>query len=299
MSSIQFSGLSEFVRVVELRSFKLAAESLGVSKPAISKSISRLESRLGVILLNRTTRSVSPTYEGELFYLRCRKIIDDMHDSIDEVMSFRQNPKGVLRIDCVVAVGQLLLVPALPKFLKKHPDILIDLRLNDHVVDMVEENVDVVIRIGIPKQSELIARRVLQSRMIVAGAPEYLTRHGIPTDPKDLANFDCLKFIKPDGRIDDWLFLQEDAQNVQLQESKKVLLNSAISLVDLAVSGVGLVQLMDFIISKELQAGSLQEVLSDYSAPSLPIYIGYHRNRYLSTKVRFFIDFLNEHVFKV
>ncbi|BEU77989.1 LysR family transcriptional regulator [Enterobacter asburiae] len=287
-----FSGLIEFVRIVELRSFKKAAESLNLSKSAVSKSILRLETRIGVRLLNRTTRSVSPTYEGELFYWDCKKIIEAMSDSIDNVVSYRNVPKGKIRVESVVSFGNRILVPALPEFFRLYPEISLDLRLNDHLVDMNEDNIDVVIRIGTPRDPNLIAREILSSRMVLAAAPDYLKSRGMPVNPLQLNEYKCLKYSLPDGRTYNWKFMMDGLASV-IQTPDKIEINNTKALIDLAVSGQGVIQLMDFIIEPELSSGALIEILPDFSTPSVPVYIGYRHNRYMSSKVRAFIDFIS------
>ncbi|HEC5301893.1 TPA: LysR family transcriptional regulator [Enterobacter asburiae] len=287
-----FSGLIEFVRIVELRSFKKAGESLNLSKSAVSKSILRLETRLGVRLLNRTTRSVSPTHEGELFYWDCKKIFQSMNDSIDNVVSYRSTPKGKIRVESVVSFGDLILVPALPEFVRLYPDISLDLRLNDHIVDMTEDNIDVVIRIGIPRDPNLIAREIIGSRMVLAAAPDYLKSRGMPESPLQLNEYKCLKYSLSDGRTHHWTFMMDGSARV-IQTPDHLEINNTKALIDLAVSGVGIIQLMDFIIASELSSGTLVEILPEFSTPGVPVYIGYRHNRYMSSKVRAFIDFIS------
>ena len=288
-----FSGLIEFVRAAEHLSFIRAAESLGLSHSAVSKSVAKLEQRLGVKLLNRTTRSISLTEEGRFFYQHCRQILENMQGSTDAVMHLRSAPMGILRVDSVASVGRLIVTPVLPRFLEKYPMIHLDIRLNDKIIDMAEDGVDVVIRLGEPKEPNLIARKMGDTRMIMVASPDYLERFGRPTHPTELTKFNCIKFITPQGKDEEWRFMI-DGVTTTISASGSVRVNNGDTLLDMALNGIGLVQISDFIAAPHLISGDVVEIMENFSIVGKPIYLGYLQNRYLSNKVRVFIDFMGE-----
>jgi len=181
-----FSDIVAFVRVVEAHSFVAAAQTLGMSPSAISKAVSRLEERLGARLLNRTTRSLSLTDLGTSFYDRCREALSQLDQAESEVTEARGIPRGKLRVDVPVSLGRLLIVPALPRFIAQHPEVTVQMSMNDRVVDLVQEGIDMALRVGELSDSSLIARRVGSFRVVTCASPEFIERNGAPSTPEDL-----------------------------------------------------------------------------------------------------------------
>ena len=288
-----FSGLIEFVRTVEHLSFVRASESLGMSKSAVSKSVARLEQRLNVKLLNRTTRQISLTEAGKVFYQRCRQILEEIEASTNEVTHLHKVPMGLVRVDSVAPIGQLIIAPALPYFIERYPMVKLDMRLNDRIVDMTKEGVDVVIRLGEPKEPNLVARKVGKTHMITVAAPSYLKRFGQPTHPNELINFNCIKFVMPTGKEEEWRFMIDGVETMT-PTTGNIRVNYGETLLSMASNGVGLIQISDFIAARHLISGEVVEVLKKFSISGKAVYVGYRQNHYLSNTVRVFVDFIVE-----
>ncbi|MBT6118686.1 MAG: LysR family transcriptional regulator, partial [Rhodospirillaceae bacterium] len=188
------AGMAVFAKVVEARSFTAAAEQLGLSKSAVSKQISRLEDRLGIRLLNRTTRRLSLTEAGAAYYERCARIVAEAEAADLAITHLQSEPRGVLQVNAPMSFGIAHVAPAIPDFLERYPELRVDMTLNDRVVDLVDEGFDVAIRIGALADSSLIARRLAESRMVAVAAPGYLQRHGAPDRPEDLERHNCLSY---------------------------------------------------------------------------------------------------------
>lgn len=288
-----FSGLIEFVRIVELRSFVRAAESLALSKSAVSKAVARLEQRLGIRLLNRTTRSISLTEEGQFYYQYCRKILDDMQNNISQVMNMRTSPKGGLRVDCAVPLGKFFVIPRLPPFLERYPLLQLDIRLNDAIVDMAEGGIDVVIRLGKPKEPNLVARKVSDTRMLTVASSSYIERFGRPLHPKELENFNCIKYVSPRGKDEEWNY-NEGGLKTKFNTGGNFRISHGEALLEAVEQGIGIAQLSDFIVNDALASGRVVEVLERFCVPGASIYIAYPQNKYLPEKARVFIDYMME-----
>ena len=191
-----FSDIVAFVRVVEAHSFVAAAQTLGMSPSAISKAVSRLEERLGARLLNRTTRSLSLTDLGTSFYERCRDALGQLDQAESDVSESRGVPRGKLRVDVPVSLGRRLIVPALPRFIAQHPELTLQMSMNDRVLDLVQEGIDAALRVGTLSDSSLIARRVGSFRGVTCASPEFIERVGVPMTPQDLKPEHCIAMFK-------------------------------------------------------------------------------------------------------
>jgi DNA-binding transcriptional LysR family regulator len=287
------TGMAIFAHVVEEGGFSRAAQTLGMSKSAVSKQVSRLEDRLGVRLLNRTTRRLSLTEAGAAFYEGCRQLVSDAEAAQAAVSHLASAPRGTLRINAPMSFGQLHVAPALPEFLLRYPELSVDLQLNDRTVDLVEEGFDMAVRIGELPDSSLIAKRLAPMRRATAAAPSYLEKHGRPRHPRDLTDHQCLIYsYLAWGR--EWRFDGPDGE-VRVPVTGRLEINNGDALLAAARGGAGVVMQPTFLIADDLRAGRLEQVLPDWCrAQRGAIYAVFPASRNLSPKVRVFVDFLAE-----
>ena len=285
--------MTAFVRAVELGGFSTAARELGLTPSAISKLVTRLEDRLGVRLLNRTTRRLALTPEGEAYFHRCQRILADIRDAEDEVARFRAEPRGLLRINVGTAFGMHQLTPALPEFLARHPELQVELAVTDRVVDLIEEGADLGIRLGTLPDSSLVARKICELERVVCASPAYLRKHGTPRKPEDLARHNCLN-ITYSASLRRWPFASpEGVRHVEVAGS--VSANTAETLLQLALLGVGIIRLSDAIVGAAITQGRLVPLLQDvHHSEPLPLHAVYPQGRHRSPRVAAMIDFLLE-----
>ncbi|UEM18909.1 LysR family transcriptional regulator [Skermanella mucosa] len=279
-----------FIRVVDARSFTLAAERLGLSKSAVSRRMADLENRLGARLLNRTTRSLSLTEVGRAFYDRCARIVADVEEAERAVADLHAQPRGTLRINAPMSFGMMHIAPAIAEFLRRHPGLEIDMDLNDRYIDLIEEGYDVAVRIGRLRDSSLVARRLAPNRRVVVGSPAYFKAHGRPVDPDDLAGHNCLIYTNA-PLADQWQFrIDGEVRSVKVSGTLRV--NNGEVLREAAVGGHGIAILPTFIIGEQIASGRLDVVLMDFVAGDSAVHAVYPHGRHLSPKVRVFVDFL-------
>ena len=286
------TAMAVFARVADTGGFSRAAESLGMSKSAVSKQVSRLEDRFGTRLLNRTTRRISLTEAGERVLEHSRRAVAEFEAAEAEVGAHRDTPSGLLRVSVGVSFGQSELAPRLAGFLAGCPDLSIDLVLNDRRVDLVEEGYDVAVRIGELADSSMMARRLGSVRSITAASPAYLDRRGRPSVPADLTGHDCLGYSYLEGGVL-WRF-EGPAGVIRHRFAPRLMSNNGTALAAAAEQGLGIVQMPDFIVGEAVRAGRLEEILSAYPKPDVGIYAVYPAGRPLAAKVRAFIDFAVE-----
>ena len=297
MNAQGFDGIEVFVRVARAGSFSAAARDLGQTPSAISKQIGRLEDRLGARLFDRTTRRVRLTESGAAFFERCAQIVSEMDEAARAVSQSHGPPRGTLRLNAPVVFARLHVVPILAEFLAAYPEIQIDATFNDRFVDLVEEGVDVAIRIGELADSSLIARRLAPNRRVVCGAPPYFERNGYPERPADLTGHNCLVYTYLASRRD-WRLVcatgkhREDPELVRVSGNFEA--NNAEAIRGALLSGLGLGLLPLWLVGEDLRSGQLVRALPDYHGADSAIYIVYPPGRYLSPKVRCFIDFFAE-----
>lgn len=285
--------MTVFKLVADRGSFAAAAEDSGLSASAVSKLIGRLEQRLGARLVNRTTRRLALTAEGEVFLDRSRKILEAIEAAEAEVSSGRLSPRGHLRVHSFPSFAVDKLAPALPEFLARHPRISIEFLVTNRVVDVIRDNVDVSFRVGSLSDSSLVARKIVDLTQIVCASPKYLTEHGRPAKPADLARHKCLTLSRYPGSAN-WSF-QVDGKAVQVEVGGTLSADSADMLLNLAIAGAGIVRLGDIIVARALQRGLLEPVLQDLEVPGgFPFWALMPPGRQRAPKVRVFLDFLVE-----
>jgi DNA-binding transcriptional LysR family regulator len=285
--------MTAFVRAAALGGFSAAARELAVTPSGVAKLVTRLEDRLGVRLLNRTTRKLSLTAEGAAYFERARRIVADIKDAEAELGAFRRRPKGLLRISTVEAFGTRQLIPALPRFLERYPEIQVDVEFAERRVDLVKEGIDVAIRLGALEDSSLVARKICEFERSVCAAPAYLARHGTPRRPEDLLRHNCI-VISGVPELRRWPFETRQGRKV-IEVSGNVNANSGEALLALAMRGVGIIRLADFLSATEVAAGRLQLILEEFhSKAPLALHAVYPQGRHRSPKVAALVDFMLE-----
>ena len=277
------------VQVVDCGSFSAAARQLGISKSHASRRLSALENQLGVQLLTRSTRSLALTETGEAYYLRCKSILAQMRETELAVMEQQDTPRGNLRISVAGAFGERYVAPAAAEFLHLHPALNMHIDFSSRNVDLVEEGYDLAIRAGTLRDSSLIARRIAERRLLICGSRDYFDRYGVPQNLRDLRNHSCLV-----GSLATWRFRERDGQHSELKVEGRWRSNNGHALLAAARRGLGLVQLPEFYVYDDLQAGRLQAVMNEYQPTDTAVWAVYPHNRHLSAKVSLFIDFLCE-----
>ena len=279
-------GLREFVAVVEQGGFSAAARQLHVSTSFVSRQVTRLEDRLDVRLLQRTTRKVHLTDMGQVYYERSREILDQFESLESEMADLQEKPRGLLRITAAGEYAESFVAPAVAEFVSKYPEVSVDLETTMRVVDIIEEGFDIAIRMSALSDSSLIARKVEQRRIMVCASSSYLTKHGRPKTPEDLRQHNCLLFPGMP-----WRFKFPDSiHEVKVRGTWSS--NNARALVAAACQGIGLVRFADYYFDAVLEQGKLEVVLEDYEVDDAATWIIYPNRRHLPTRVRYLIEFL-------
>lgn len=289
------SGIVSFVKTAEALSFVGAARALGVSASAVGKSVAKLEQTVGVRLFQRSTRKVHLTAEGELFYQRCRSILDDLQDAEAMLSHAVETPRGKLRIS-VPTIGYRFLLPVLPEFRRQYPEVELDIDFNDRLVDVIEEGFDVVIRSGDLPDAKLMSRKIAPFRLVLCAAPAYLTRKGTPQTPADLAQHDCIRYRFPTtGKIMEWQ-VSDDPVWSQLQLVPVLTLNNMEAVFTATIDGHGIAYMPEFSIREAVACQQLQIVLDDGPRHHGQFWALWPSNRHLSPKIRVFVDFMAKHL---
>jgi LysR family transcriptional regulator, regulator for bpeEF and oprC len=291
----QLQGMRVFSQVAELGSFARAADLMDMSRAMASSYVAQLEKHLGTRLLHRTTRKVTVSPEGAVYLERCRRILAELQAADDEMRHARARPQGKLRLDVPVAFGRYLLMPALPDFTERYPEMSLEVRFNDRVVDLAGEHIDVAIRGGEISSPDLIARRIATSRLVTCAAPTYLARHGLPRTLAELKNHRTIGYLRSDAaRPSDWKFRQgkDGVQKVRL--SFALSFNTSDPMLTSAFEGQGIIQTSDLLLGRSLSEGRLVEVLREFSCEGPPLSVVYPRATQHLAKVRVFAEFAAE-----
>ncbi len=283
--------MTAFVRAVETGGFSAAAREMGLTPSALSKLVTRLEDRLGARLLQRTTRRLQLTTEGEIFYARARPILAALGEAEAEVAEAGASPRGLLRLYCGSTFGTHQLAPAIPRFQALHPEVEIDITISDQPLGATQEGVDLAIRIGPLVESSLVARRICNLERVICAAPAYVARHGTPRTPDDLQQHNCL-WITSLPALRRWPFDTDDGIRV-VHVGGNVATNNADTLLQLALAGVGITRLVDVVVAEAIRNGSLVTILAEWHhVEPVPLFATYPSGRNLSPKVRAMVDFL-------
>jgi DNA-binding transcriptional LysR family regulator len=281
-----------FVHVVEAGSFTGAAKNLGLPKSTVSRKITQLEERLGIRLIQRTTRSLRLTDTGTAYYNHCARILSEIEEANIAVTQMQSTPTGTLRITAPVLFGSTVLSSLVAEYMEQHPQVSIDMVLSDQKLDLVQEGIDIAFRIGQLEDSSLIGRHLGDVRGLLCASPDYLRRHGSPNHPQDLSDHTLLS--SPDWNS--WTLVGPDQQESNIQVKPRLQVNDFASLYTLALSGVGIAPLPMLIAASAIRSQNLVPVLCDWPFETSPIHALYPSNRHLSAKVRSFVEFVIDSV---
>ncbi|MEM9816438.1 MAG: LysR family transcriptional regulator [Cyanobacteria bacterium P01_D01_bin.6] len=287
------TALTVFRHAVELGSFAATSRHLGLSPAAVSKNISELEAHLAVRLFNRTTRRMSLTEAGGLYYERIVRVLDDLAAADDVLRAAQATPKGLLRVSAPMTLTLLCLSTVVPKFLTRYPEVSLDLQLDDRYVNIVDQGFDLALRGSDNlEDSSLIARKLMDLRHVVCGSPAYFEQYGVPASPAELAKHSCIQFT-PSSHANAWRFKQGD-RTVTVPIKGRYKVNSSLAIRDALRAGFGLSLIPWIYVREDLREGHLQTVLAEWSPNEATVYAIYPSKRYLTSKVRGFLDFLIE-----
>lgn len=284
--------LQLFTRIVETGSFSRAADMLDMPRPTATYAIQQLEARLGVRLLERTTRQVRTTLDGQAFYERCVHILSDLDDAESSLRHVASNPRGTLRVDMASTHASQIVLPRIDEFHQRYPGIELVISSGDRLVELVREGVDCVIRAGVPKDSTLMARTLARMPQVICASPAYLAAAGTPQAPDELVRHQVVKFFSSSAGIDPALELIIEGKVREFMLGGWMAVNDAESYVVCALRGCGLIQVPRFHIEDALRDGRLVEVLGEWASPDMPLSALYPYRRQLSRRVRVFIDWL-------
>jgi LysR family transcriptional regulator for bpeEF and oprC len=289
----KFSGIAEFVATVEAASFAQAAQRLSMTPSGVGKAVSRLENRLGLRLLNRSTRRLIVTEAGAECYQKFRQFLSDL-DEMEMVWEPTKSLRGTLRLHLTPALARVIILPALPLFYKAHPGITLNIALRNDMLDPVEEGVDLSVRVGTFDGANIISRRVGVTQYITACSPGYAQSVGIPTQPEHLLRHNCLRFFsRQTGRPRKWNFVQR-GEPLELTVPGNLVLNNTDGLIEAAIGGIGIVQVPYYAVNAALREGKLIEILEPYTAPPQDVSAIYSVSQRSSLKVNAFIGFLRD-----
>ena len=286
------SHVSIFVQVGQCDSFTAAAKRLNLSASGVSRSISRLEERLGVQLVSRTTRSISLTAEGRVYFQRCKEILNDLAEVEEELNESQTEPSGWLRVRLPKSFGRAVVLPVLNEFTTRFPKINLDIRLESGIQDMVEQGVDVAMQLGKPQDARLIAREICSISYVLCASPEYLERHGTPETIADLAKHRCMAYVQPHSETHREWTLTENGQPVSVRIPGVVNIDDLHALLEVAASGVGIAYLMDFMVRRHVAVGRLKIIMPSFLHRGPTAYVVYPPTKFRSSRVKAFVDFL-------
>ena len=288
----KLQAMEVFVQVVDTGSFTKASEQMQLPKASVSTLVQSLENALAVKLLHRTTRHVSVTSDGAVYYERCLRILADVRDAEESLSRERASPSGRLRIDVATGVANDIIIPALPDFFARYPDIALEMGCGDRPVDLIEEGVDCAIRGGELPDSNLIARRIGMLHFFTGASPAYLARHGRPTHPNDLKQHICVNyFSSKTGKIFDWDFARGD-EDLRIALPGQFSVNDSTAYINAGLAGLGIVQMAAYNMQTHVERGEMELLLTDWSSAPIPIHVVYPQNRHLSAKVRVFVEWV-------
>jgi len=293
----RLQGMQVFARVVEANSFTKAADSLAMPASSVTRAIKELEEYLGVRLLQRTTRHVSLTHDGSLYYEHCRRLLAEIEAVESSFPGSAARPRGKLRVDMTASFARLFVIPAIRQFQEAYPDVELTLTLGDRTIDLIQEGVDCVIRAGVPQDSAtLVARRIAGFEWITCASPGYIEEFGEPKSFDDLRTHHAVGFLSSrSGRSAHWKFVI-DGEERAAQVTERIIVNDTDAYIACGLEGLGLIRAANFMVSPYLRSGRLREVLPELEAPTVPLSIMYPRNRHLSPTVRAFADWITARI---
>jgi DNA-binding transcriptional LysR family regulator len=291
-TSSLLDGIAVFVQVVQSKSFVKAAEKLNHSTTYISKEVSKLETRLGVRLLHRTTRTLSLTAEGEVYYQQCQQIIEDALQVEGAISGRQQIPQGRLKLSCPVGLGVSSIRPILAEFMATYPKVTLDIDLNDHKIDLISDGFDIAIRAAVQlEDSSLISRRFMHSTSLTLASPQYLKTHGIPKHPDELVDHQMISYRNLKNP-EVWQYITKKGQKIQTQVNSRVLCNNSEMMISLCLAGQGIIRMPLFNLREEVNTGKLVPIFEDFMPINIGVYLVYPSRKNMPAKVKCFIDFI-------
>ena len=296
---MDLSVLQIFIEVMRHGSFAAVARERNIDPSSVSRTVAALESELGIRLFQRTTRKLSPTEAGMTYFERIEPLIEEMQQAADIAKDISGNPKGTIRVTCSVSFGIKCIIPLLPEFQAKYPELTIDLLLTDSVVDLLNERIDVAIRLGQPTDSTLIMQKLMETRYSVCASPDYLQQYGQPQIPKDIESHNCLLFPLI-GFKTRWIFKHKTGNVQEIPVRGNTIISNAIALQQCAISGMGLTLLPHWLIDEDINTGKLVRLFPDYQVTATNFntaaWLLYPSRAYIPLKVRVFVEELRKHL---
>ena len=296
---MDLSVLQIFIEVMRHGSFAAVARERNIDPSSVSRTVAALESELGIRLFQRTTRKLSPTEAGMTYFERIEPLIEEMQQAADIAKDISGNPKGTIRVTCSVSFGIKCIIPLLPEFQAKYPELTIDLLLTDSVVDLLNERIDVAIRLGQPTDSTLIMQKLMETRYSVCASPDYLQQYGQPQIPKDIESHNCLLFPLI-GFKTRWIFKHKTGNVQEIPVRGNTIISNAIALQQCAISGMGLTLLPHWLIDEDINTGKLVKLFPDYQVTATDFntaaWLLYPSRAYIPLKVRLFVKELKKFV---
>ncbi len=286
----RLASIKSFVRTVETGSFSAVARELQTTQPTISKQIAALEDYLDVQLLTRSTRKLKLTEAGEQFYSHCQDILDTV-DAAEASVGKRQQPSGLLRINCPVTFGQRIIVPRLKRFLAQYPQIEMDLMLSDRIINLVEDGVDLAIRIGTNPDHSLISQPIGTTRVNTMAAASYLQEYGEPQSPQDLVNHNCITYTQL-AKPNEWHYHSPSNASCVIKVNGNLRVDSSVAVCQAVLSGLGIALAPTWLCCHDISKGDVKLLFPDYKPNLLPIYVVYRRGRFQPAKISCFIEYL-------
>ncbi|MGD6735597.1 LysR family transcriptional regulator [Photobacterium leiognathi subsp. mandapamensis] len=293
-----FDGIALFVQVVKSGGFGAAAQIMGHSNSYVSKEIVKLENRLGVRLLNRTTRSISLTPEGKSYYQECLQLISDAEQAVAHITQSTVEPKGTLKISCPVWFGKHYLKDVFSAYLTRYPDVVIDLDMSDKAIDVIGDGYDLVIRASAKlDESSLICKRIYSSRICTVASPEYIAKHGRPMHPTELSSHHCFCYSNL-KKWNIWDYMDKAGNQTSVDVHQRIRSNNTAMSLALMCNGDGIIRMPEFYIEQQIKTGELILLFEDYVFPMVDVYALYPTRKHLASKVRCFLDLIDEMVVK-
>ncbi|RZT94741.1 LysR family transcriptional regulator [Advenella incenata] len=290
----RFDAMQLFIRIVELGSFTDAAGALNLPRATATHAIKQLEKRLGARLLDRTTRQVAPTLDGQAFYERSKRVLAELEDAETSLSTHVTDPHGTLRLDLHGAHATMIILPRIAQFRERYPNIDVVISSGDRLVHLVREGIDCVVRAGQSRDSSLVVRKLADMEQIICASPEYLSRYGTPVHPGELPQHQAIGFFSRGNDSRYPFSIMMDGQETQFEASGWMSVSDAECYTSAALAGCGLIQVPRFRLQAHLQAGRLVQVLADWPCPDLPVCALYPFHRQLSPRVRVFIDWARD-----
>lgn len=291
----KFSAMQAFVRVVEAGTFTKAADSMHLPKPTVTRLIQDLERELDTKLLNRTTRKVTVTVDGAAYYEEASRLLDEVHELEANMSRAKASPRGKLKVDIPSSLGLAVIIPALPDFYARYPDIQLELGVSDRPIDIIAENVDCVVRAGEITDPSLVARRIGEFYIMACASPAYLKRHGVPQHPRELdKGHQTIRYVSPRNGKLYTLKMHKDGEVVDVEGRHQLAVNDSNAGVVAGLSGLGVLFTLTFLVQNHISSGALEPLFAGWCTEAKPIYVVYPPNRHLSNKVRVFIDWIAE-----